>query len=420
MLENKREKAILALVNDGHLPSVEKTMEELVKLVEAAGADSVFEMIQNKEHPERSTYLGQGKLDELAEQVELYDADLVVFGEELSGIQIKNIEKVVDVKVLDRTGLILDIFAQRAQSREGKLQVELAQLRYRLPRLIGSNKHLSRTGGGIGTRGPGETKLEMDRRAIKDKIHKLKDNLKEVEERRIVSRKQRSKADKPIIALVGYTNAGKSTLMNVLSVHTEDDYKVLEKDMLFATLDTTLRRGCLLNGKEFLLVDTVGFVSDLPHYLVAAFKSTLEELKYADLIVHVMDGHETNLEMQKTTTKQVLEELGVLDKPCINIYNKKDLVDDLIEKESKTEDGFWISAKDNGDKNRLLEEIEKVLKGKFQKKKLLIPYSQNAVLSKLHEIGEVNICEYIEEGTIVETTLNEADSMRYQKYEYNK
>lgn len=412
------EKAILVAVNDGSIQNMDDSMEELKGLAEAAGAQVVKVIIQNKEKTDKGTYVGQGKLAEIKSIVTDEQIELVLFNDELSAIQLKNIGAEVDCKIVDRTGLILDIFAQRARSKEGKLQVSLAQLKYRLPRLIGSNEHLSRTGGGIGTRGPGETKLEMDRRAIREQINRLKSEIEEISEKRKVSRKKRQKSNIPVVALVGYTNAGKSTLMNMLSVHEEESHMVLAKDMLFATLDTTLRRAKLNNGKEILLIDTVGFVSRLPHYLIAAFKSTLEELQYADVIVHVMDGSGENLNLQKETTLNVLKELQIKDKPILQVYNKKDLLslEERQHLEQETEDGLFISALDEEDGSYLLEKIEEILSAQYQKQTLLIPYDKQGLLTVLHEKGTVEILDYLEEGTLIETVLDREGQKRYEAY----
>ncbi|EQG22921.1 GTP-binding protein HflX [Clostridioides difficile DA00062] len=304
-----------------------ESMEELKELTKAAGAEVVGSLIQNKHSVDAAYYIGKGKVEEIRAYSDSLDATLVIFNDELSGAQIRNIENVVGRKVIDRTTLILDIFAQRALSKEGKLQVELAQLKYRLPRLYGMGGEMSRTGAGIGTRGPGEQKLEIDKRHILNKAADIRRELKEVKKNRETQRVKRLKSNIPIVALVGYTNAGKSTLLNEL-IKTHKDYEqekeVFVKDMLFATLDVTLRKALLPNKKEFLVVDTVGFVSKLPHDLVEAFKATLEEVQYADLILHVIDATNTSYELQKSTTEGVLKELGVNDKKHILVYNKVD------------------------------------------------------------------------------------------------
>lgn len=324
-----------------------ESMEELKELTKAAGAEVVGSLIQNKHSVDAAYYIGKGKVEEIRAYSDSLDATLVIFNDELSGAQIRNIENVVGRKVIDRTTLILDIFAQRALSKEGKLQVELAQLKYRLPRLYGMGGEMSRTGAGIGTRGPGEQKLEIDKRHILNKAADIRRELKEVKKNRETQRVKRLKSNIPIVALVGYTNAGKSTLLNEL-IKTHKDYEqekeVFVKDMLFATLDVTLRKALLPNKKEFLVVDTVGFVSKLPHDLVEAFKATLEEVQYADLILHVIDATNTSYELQKSTTEGVLKELGVNDKKHILVYNKVDKLELDIYPKSQ-EDIVYISAK---------------------------------------------------------------------------
>ena len=293
---------------------INESMEELKELTKAAGAEVVGSLIQNRPAIDAAYYVGKGKVEELRAYCEATDATMVIFNDELSGAHIRNLEEAVGRKVIDRTTLILDIFAQRALSKEGKLQVELAQLRYRMPRLYGMGGEMSRTGAGIGTRGPGEQKLEIDKRIILNKIADIRKELKEVSKNRETQRVQRMKSNIPIVALVGYTNAGKSTLLNEL-IKTHKDYEaekeVFVKNMLFATLDVTLRKATLPNKRDFLVVDTVGFVSKLPHDLVNAFKATLEEVQYADLILHVIDATNSSYELQKQTTESVLKDLDV-------------------------------------------------------------------------------------------------------------
>ena len=290
---------------------INDSMEELKELAKAAGAEVVGSVIQNRPAVDAAYYIGKGKVEEIKGYCEGLDATLIIFNDELSGAQTRNIEDLTGIKTIDRTTLILDIFAQRAKSKEGKLQVELAQLKYRLPRLYGMGGSMSRTGAGIGTRGPGEQKLEIDKRHILNRAADIRAELKLVKKNRETQRNQRKKSNIPIVALVGYTNAGKSTLLNEL-IKTHKDYEcekeVFVKDMLFATLDVTLRKAVLPNKRDFLVVDTVGFVSKLPHDLVDAFKSTLEEVNYADLILHVIDATNDSYEIQKKTTEKVLKE----------------------------------------------------------------------------------------------------------------
>ena len=326
---------------------INESMEELKELAKAAGAEVVGSLIQNRPAIDAAYYVGKGKVEELRAYCEATDATMVIFNDELSGAHIRNLEEAVGRKVIDRTTLILDIFAQRALSKEGKLQVELAQLRYRMPRLYGMGGEMSRTGAGIGTRGPGEQKLEIDKRIILNKIADIRKELKEVSKNRETQRVQRMKSNIPIVALVGYTNAGKSTLLNEL-IKTHKDYEeekeVFVKNMLFATLDVTLRKATLPNKRDFLVVDTVGFVSKLPHDLVNAFKATLEEVQYADLILHVIDATNSSYELRKQTTEAVLKDLEVGDKKTIIVYNKVDRLElDIYPKNQK--DKVYISAK---------------------------------------------------------------------------
>ena len=313
--------------------SISKSMLELEGLTEAVGGEVLGVLTQKLEKIDVGTYVGKGKVEELKIIVERLGANIAVFNDELSGIQIRNLEEILKCRVIDRTILILDIFASRATSKEGKLQVELAQLEYRMPRLLGFGKSLSRLGGGIGTRGPGEKKLEVDKRHIRKRIDDIKKELEEVRKNRKVQRARREKNEIPIVALVGYTNAGKSALMNKIleitseKADTENLKKVDSENMLFSTLDVYRRKIRLDNKKDVILVDTVGFVSKLPHSLVDAFKSTLEEVKFADLILHVVDVSDDDHEFQEEVTNQILNEIGIGSKECIMIYNKADAVE---------------------------------------------------------------------------------------------
>ena len=314
---------------------IDNSMDELEELVKAANGEVIERIIQKKDRIDATFYIGKGKAEEIKNYCYELDIDTVVFNDELSPAQIRNLENIIEKKIIDRTNLILDIFAKRATSKEGKLQVELAQLKYRLPRLIGLRDYLSREGGGIGTRGPGEMKLETDRRHILREIGNIEKQLDEIEKVREVKRKKRIDSNLPVVALVGYTNAGKSTLMNKILEYSEDfdeGKEVFVYDMLFATLDTTLRRGKLLNGQDFLITDTVGFVSKLPTHLIEAFKGTLEEVKYADLLLHIVDASNSDLDIQIKTTYDILKDLDVLDKPIVTVFNKIDIaeIDKLV------------------------------------------------------------------------------------------
>ena len=401
---------------------INETMEELKELVKAAGAEVVGSVIQNRPAREAAFFIGKGKVEEIKAYSDSLDATLIVFNDELSGAQIRNIEEVVGKKVIDRTTLILDIFAQRALSKEGKLQVELAQLRYRLPRLYGMGGEMSRTGAGIGTRGPGEQKLEVDKRHILNRMADIRKELREVKKTRETQRSQRMKSNIPIVALVGYTNAGKSTLLNEL-IKTHKEYsiekEVLSKDMLFATLDVTLRKALLPNKREFLVVDTVGFVSKLPHDLVEAFKATLEEVQYADLIVHVVDATNESFEIQENTTKKVLKELEAEDKPTIMAYNKIDKLDiDIYPKNQ--ENVVYISAKQGINMEKLIDMIQTSLMENTYKVNILLPYDRGDIFSKIKNKYNVEEFEYVETGIELTVELDEEDYNIYKQYIINE
>ena len=401
---------------------INESMEELKELVKAAGAEVVGSVIQNRPAREAAFFIGKGKVEEIKAYSDSLDATLIVFNDELSGAQIRNIEEVVGKKVIDRTTLILDIFAQRALSKEGKLQVELAQLRYRLPRLYGMGGEMSRTGAGIGTRGPGEQKLEVDKRHILNRMADIRKELREVKKTRETQRSQRMKSNIPIVALVGYTNAGKSTLLNEL-IKTHKEYsiekEVLSKDMLFATLDVTLRKALLPNKREFLVVDTVGFVSKLPHDLVEAFKATLEEVQYADLIVHVVDATNESFEIQENTTKKVLKELEAEDKPTIMTYNKIDKLDiDIYPKNQ--ENVVYISAKQGIYMEKLIDMIQTALMENTYKVNILLPYDRGDIFSKIKNKYNVEEFEYVETGIELTVELDEEDYNIYKQYIINE
>ncbi|CEP45370.1 GTPase HflX [Paraclostridium sordellii] len=401
---------------------INESMEELKELAKAAGAEVVGDLIQNRPARDAAFYIGKGKVEEIKAYCDSLDATVVVFNDELSGAQIRNIEELVQRKVIDRTTLILDIFAQRALSKEGKLQVELAQLKYRLPRLYGMGGEMSRTGAGIGTRGPGEQKLEVDKRHILNKTADIRRELREVKKNRETQRAQRLKSNIPIVALVGYTNAGKSTLLNEL-IKTHKDYseekEVLSKDMLFATLDVTLRKALLPNKKEFLVVDTVGFVSKLPHDLVEAFKATLEEVHYADLIVHVVDATNDSFEIQENTTKKVLKELDADNKPTIMAYNKIDKLDlDIYPKNQ--ENVVYISAKQGINMDKLMDMIQDALMENTHKVELLLPYDKGDIFSRLKNKYNIEEFEYVENGIELTVSLDEEDYNIYKDYVINE
>ena len=395
------------------------SMEELKGLAEAAGVEVLGQMIQNLERPNTATLIGKGKVEELAEMVKNMEADTVIFNDELTGMQLRNLEDAVGVRVIDRTILILDIFADRASSREGKLQVELAQLQYRMPRLTGFGKSLSRLGGGIGTRGPGEKKLETDRRHIEKRMYDIKSELSQIKNTRGVQRAKREKSEIPVVALVGYTNSGKSALMNRLMTLTEKDEKtVFEKNMLFATLDTQQRSVTLDTNHQFILVDTVGFVSRLPHSLVNAFKATLEEVAYADLLVHVVDASYENHDFHIEVTNKVLEEIGAGGKEKIMAFNKIDLVEgpsSVIPVAGV--DNICISAKYDRNIDELIELIKSKIFKDMVKVQLLVPYTRGDISSYLCEKARVLEMEYKENGTWFEAELKASDYQRLKEYE---
>ncbi|NLM03496.1 MAG: GTPase HflX [Clostridiales bacterium] len=399
--------------------TLEESMEELSELAEAAGVEVIAMVLQNRFSVHPAYFIGRGKVEEIAELCEVQEINLVIFNDELSGAQIRNLEEILKVSVIDRTTLILDIFARRARTKEGKLQVELAQLTYRLPRLVGLGKELSRQAGGIGTRGPGEMQLETDRRHILRRIDDIKKQLIEVRKNREIQRSQRLRSDLPIVALVGYTNAGKSTLMNALLSLSEDYDEKLEvytENKLFATLDTSLRKIVLSNNFTFLLTDTVGFVSDLPHNLIDAFKSTLEEVKYADLLLHVIDSSNRKYDLQMDTTLKVLQELEIDNKKTINVFNKCDLIEDtsMI---SKDEYSVFISAKKMMNIDKLLDKIQKNIGREIINITLNIPYKDGYIVSEAHEDGNVKTLEYDEEGIIINMEIDKNYYSKYKKFE---
>lgn len=396
-IEDIEEKVILVGVslNDGD--DTEDSLLELAELVKTAGAQVVGTAIQSRESIHPGTYVGTGKLQELRQMIEEFEATGIVCDDELTPAQIRNIEDVLDTKVMDRTLIILEIFAARASTSEGKIQVELAQLKYRLSRLTGLGISLSRLGGGIGTRGPGEKKLEMDRRLIKTRIAQLNRELAEVRKHREVTRGQRSRNQTKVAAIVGYTNAGKSTLLNTLT-----NAQVLEEDKLFATLDPTTRSLKLDSGQEILLTDTVGFIRKLPHHLVEAFKSTLEEAKYADMIVHVVDASNPQKDKQMHTVYETLEMLGVKDKKVITLFNKLDKVEEPeILHDFKADKTLRISARTGEGLPKFKETLEEILR---EDKKLLegtFPYSEGGQLTIIRKYGELLEEEYRDDGIYV-------------------
>ena len=410
------ERAILAGVErTSHtLWSIEESMAELERLADTAGAVIVGHFTQRKEKPDAALFLGKGKVSEIAMEIQNTDATLLILDDELTPSQQHNLEQILGIKVIDRTALILDIFAQRARSREGKLQVELAQLKYNLPRLGGQGLVLSRLGGGIGTRGPGETKLEVDRRRIYTKIHDIERQIEGLRKNRGLHRTRRKESRIPLVALVGYTNAGKSTLLNKLT-----DSEVFAEDKLFATLDPTTRHLILPEKQEILLTDTVGFIQKLPHTLVTAFWATLEEVQEADLLLHVVDCSNENYEQQIEAVIEVLKELKAEDKPTLFVFNKADRIASphLREQMMHDREAICISAATGEN----LDELQQRIEGFFQESQvsltLLVPFSDGGIITQLHALNAVRETEYVAEGTklIVSLPLSEKD--RFISYE---
>jgi GTP-binding protein HflX len=393
---------------------MEYSMEELSGLAEAAGAEALGHVVQNLERPNKATYIGKGKIAELALMCENMEADLVVFNDELSGVQIRNLEENIGVRVIDRTILILDIFASRAVSGEGKLQVELAQLQYRLPRLSGFGKSLSRLGGGIGTRGPGEKKLETDRRHIAKRMEDIRAEIAKLRGSRKIQRSKREKSGIPVVALVGYTNSGKSAIMNkLLEVVDKSEKAVFVEDMLFATLDTSQRGIKLDNNDEFILIDTVGFVSKLPHSLISAFKATLEEVVFADLLLHIVDASYENHDFHIGVTEQVLKEIGAGPKEKLLVFNKADLLTERFDYGA----GVYVSAKTGENIEALVEKIKEKIFSDRVKATFLIPFDKGGAASYLCEKAEVSSMDYTENGTLFTAEVTKADYSRLKQYE---
>ena len=415
--EVKRDEEYTAILAGIQLrEDISYSMEELAGLAEADGVTVAGQMIQSLERPNTATLIGKGKVEELAELCRNMEADMVIFNDELSGVQLRNLEEALEVRVIDRTILILDIFADRAVSREGKLQVELAQLQYRMPRLTGFGRSLSRLGGGIGTRGPGEKKLETDRRHIAGRIDDIKAELARIGKTRQVQRSGREKSQIPVVALMGYTNSGKSAIMNrLLQLSEREDKTVSSQDMLFATLDTQHRKITLEQGSEFILIDTVGFVSRLPHSLVEAFKSTLEEVRYADLLIHVVDSSYENRDFYMEVTNKVIEQIGAGDKEQIVAYNKMDIAKS-VPLDVSGHEAVYLSAKTGENVNVLVEKIREKIFGGRVEMTLLIPYQRGDITSYLCENAQIFSMEYEEEGTLLHGKLEREDALRYGSF----
>ncbi len=414
MEQHKMERAILAgLAADcfrKEEQATEESLDELEALLETAGGECVGKVLQNRHAPDPHSFVGEGKAEEIRELAEANEATMVIFDNELSPSQIRALEDITGTTVLDRSALILDIFAQRAKTAEGRLQVELAQYKYLLPRLSGMGKSLSRLGGGIGTRGPGETKLETDRRHIRTRIARLEEELEQVRKVRSVQRQRRQKNAVPVVALVGYTNAGKSTILNRLT-----DAGIPANDRLFDTLDTTTRQLTVSDNLSVLLSDTVGFIAKLPHHLIQAFRATLEELEYADLLIHVIDASDPEREEHIAVVDRLIEQLAKPDTPVIRCYNKADLV----------ERAEWIvgtnnvaiSAKTGDNLDDLLKMIDRELCKALHRGVFLLPYSMAGMIDKLHSEAQVLRVEYKTEGIEIEAVVDEVLYGRLRQYE---
>ncbi len=407
--ENKQEPERLILigvcVNNGRNLSETETREsldELEELIKTAGGMVIHKVIQSREKIHPSTYIGKGKIAEVAELAAELGATGVVCDDELSPAQLSNLQQELDIKVMDRTLVILDIFAGRAVTREGKIQVELAQLRYRATRLVGLRSSLSRLGGGIGTRGPGEKKLEIDRRLIRDRISVLKREVEDMKQQRELARKNREKNPVTVVAIVGYTNAGKSTFLNKLT-----SAGVLEEDKLFATLDPTTRNYKLESGQEILLTDTVGFIRKLPHHLIDAFRSTLEEAKYSDIIIHMVDSSNPQMEAHMKTVYETLDNLGVGDKPVITVFNKQDKLEDesVIFRDSRADYLVNASIKQGKGIDKILQDVEEIIRNSKKYIAKTFSYNDAGKIQYIRKYGELLKEEYTEDGIYVEAYI---------------
>lgn len=416
---NLEQKAIIVGVNLNNQSDFDYSMGELANLAEACEVEVVGELTQNLQRVNPSHYLGTGKTEEVKALINYHHANLVVFNDELSPSQIRNLEKELECKVIDRTILILDIFDKRAKTKEAQLQVEVAKLQYMLPRLNGLRESFGRQSGGVGTsnRGSGEKQIELDRRRIEERISMLNKELEELVEHRQTQRKQRKKKGMPVVALVGYTNAGKSTLMNAFVERFHPTFvekQVFEKDMLFATLETSVRHIPLPDRKEFLLTDTVGFVSKLPHHLVKAFRSTLEEVAEADLLIHVVDYANSNYKQMMEITHHTLKGIGIEEIPMIYAYNKADLTEEHIP--STEGDSVFLSAKSRIGIDELIELIKKQLFHHYVQCEMLIPYDQGQIISYFNEHANIFETNYEENGTHIKLECKPSDFEKYREF----
>lgn len=402
--EHMVERAVLVGLNADVFPAeqtaTDETLEELEALLETAGGFCTAKILQNRHAPDAHSFIGEGKAQEVRMLIEATECTMAVFDNELSPGQIRALEEILGVTVLDRSALILDIFAQRAKTREGRLQVELAQYKYLLPRLAGMGKSLSRQGGGIGTRGPGETKLESDRRHIRERIARLETELQQVRQVRAVQRERRQKNSVPVVAIVGYTNAGKSTLLNQLT-----GAGIPANNRLFDTLDTTSRQLTVSDNLDVILSDTVGFISKLPHHLVDAFRATLEELEYADVLLHVIDASDPHRAEHIAVVEKLIRQLAREGTPVVNVYNKADLVEPT--EIPVGEDVVAISAQNGDNMSGLLKAIEKAVDRGLHHVKLCLPYSMGGMVERLHDAAQVKHVEYTAEGIEIQAVVDE-------------
>ncbi|WP_110926568.1 GTPase HflX [Bacillus massiliglaciei] len=421
-MEELEQKAVLAGVNINNQFDFDYSMEELANLTAACEVEVAGVITQNLKRVNPSHYIGTGKIEEVKALLDYHDANLVIFNDELSPSQIRNLEQDLDCKVIDRTILILDIFNKRAKTKEAQLQVEVAQLQYMLPRLVGLRASLGRQSGGVGTsnKGSGEKQLELDRRRIEERISVLNKELEELVSHRQTQRKQRKKKGLPTAALVGYTNAGKSTIMNALLHRFQGgaEKQVFEKDMLFATLETSVRNIELPDKKQFLLTDTVGFVSKLPHHLIKAFRSTLEEVTEADLLIHVVDFSNPNYQHLMEITEQTLSEIGIKEIPMLFAYNKADLTEMEIPKVQN--EAVYMSARQEIGVDELIALIKKEIFKEYTKCEMLIPYDKGDILSYFNEQANILSTEYIEEGTKIKVECRQSDCERYKELLINE
>lgn len=411
----KKEKVIIVHLNLLESEQkVENKIKEIEDLVYASHSEVVGSIIQNASSINPSLYIGSGKASEIKELAENMEADVIVFNNELTGSQMKNLEEIINKKIIDRTGLILDIFARRATTKEAKLQVKLAQMEYRLPRLVGFRNYLSREGAGIGTRGPGEQKLETDRRSIQREITRIKSQLKDSYEKRMIKNKKRRTSNIPVVSLIGYSNAGKSTIMNALvDKYSKEDKKVYADDMLFATLDVSARMIKLQNDKEVIVTDTVGFVSDLPTKLVESFKSTLEEIEFSDLLLIVVDSSNIDYEMQLDATTSILKDMNLIDKKIVYCFNKIDKNNDFRHY-NKIDDYIYMSAKDEADIEKLVSIIEEKLFSEYKYYKINVPYSDiDKIMSLNVQIKDAN---YTDDGLVGDLYLDKNGLEEFRKY----